>query len=38
LGRVVDGPEITAEKKAHASGVNAGQISSKHMTSDTPVG
>jgi ABC-type polysaccharide/polyol phosphate transport system ATPase subunit len=38
LGRVVEGPEITAEKKAHAFGVNAGKISSKHMTSDTPVG
>ena len=38
LGRVVEGLEITADKKAHASSANAGKISSKHMTSDTQVG
>jgi ABC-type polysaccharide/polyol phosphate transport system ATPase subunit/cyclophilin family peptidyl-prolyl cis-trans isomerase len=38
LGRVVEGLEITADKKAQASSVNAGKISSKHTTSDTQVG
>jgi energy-coupling factor transporter ATP-binding protein EcfA2 len=38
LGRVVEGLEITADKKAQASSVNAGKIPSKHTTSDTQVG
>ena len=38
LGRVVEGVDMTAGKKAPASSVNAGKISSTNMTSDTPVG
>ena len=38
LGRVVEGLETTADAKAHASSVSAGNISSKHMTSDAQVG
>jgi len=37
LGRVVEGSDITADEKAHASSVNAGKISSKHLTSDNTV-
>jgi hypothetical protein len=35
---VVEGLEITADRKAHSSSVSAGKISSKHMTSGTQVG